>query len=404
MSLAFPMIQPLAVMSCLLLWACKDGNHTEPDGTPSVNPGPPPNVQFQASPRDSAVIYSGTASTPMFIIDPCVIKDDEGYHLFFSSLFCKTPLGLSASWDFDLPYEGNIGKLVTGLTYAFSPDQGLTWEIRNSPILAPSESEWENFRIETANAIVHDGTLHLFYCADGGRGGKPFLARYQLGAVSMALNGKSIRKNLLEEERVFERTRTEPLLPYVLDEASYMNNIQEPTVIRNGDHFELYFTGLTWKLPGEPAGVPGQGITRIATGRAILDDSLAVKEVREIAMPAPINTIEVRGGHGKYYMFGSMPNPKSKWGLIVYLTSEDGVRWSAPVTVLEGLPGTSFADNGAMCPTAVVEADRLVLFYAGMHVSPQRPADRWGAEAAPGQFLFVSLGRAESNSLPGIGR
>src|SRR5262249_10627735 len=147
MSQVIPMIQSLAVISCLLLWGCKDGNDTKADDTASVNPRPAPSVEFQASPGDSPVIYSGTASTPMFIIDPSVIKDDEGYHLFFSSLFCKTPSGLSASWDFDLPYEGNIAKLVTGLTYAFSPDQGLTWEIRNSPILAPSESEWENFRI-----------------------------------------------------------------------------------------------------------------------------------------------------------------------------------------------------------------------------------------------------------------
>lgn len=380
----------------LLYCGCASGTDAESNDTLSVNPAPQQQLTFQPCPAGSPVIFSGTVNTPMFVIDPCVIQDKEGYHLFYSSLFCKTPSGLSAYWNVDLPYEGNITKLVTGIAYAFSSDQGLTWELRDSPILTPGEAEWENFRVETANAIVHEDTLHLFYCADGSRNGKLFIARYQVGVVSMALNGKTIRENLIGRKRVFKQTRTKPLIPYVLDRRSRFNNAQEPTVLYNRGHFELFFTGLSWKLPAEPKTHPDQKITGIAVGRAILNDSLEVEEIREIPVSIAINTIEVRRARGKYYMFGSVPDPANGRGAIAYLTSDDGIHWSQPVTILERRRNTTFADDAVMCPTAVLEPDKVVLFYAATHTSSERPKDRWGAQSSRDRFLFVTLGRAVS--------
>ena len=50
---------------------------------------------FSREPVDRPVLTSGTADTPMIVMDPCVISDADGFHLFFSSFFCDTPNGLS---------------------------------------------------------------------------------------------------------------------------------------------------------------------------------------------------------------------------------------------------------------------------------------------------------------------
>ena len=43
-------------------------------------------MRFHPSPEESPVIFSGTADTPTFPMDACAMKDEEGYHLFYSSV------------------------------------------------------------------------------------------------------------------------------------------------------------------------------------------------------------------------------------------------------------------------------------------------------------------------------
>ena len=359
-------------------------------GPPSAEIQDP--LRFRGDPEDAPVILAGSPTSPMFAMDACAIQDEEGYHLFYSSLFVETPSGLSPFWNSSLPYEGNIEKLVTAIAYAFSSDRGLTWQFREAPVLTPGDLEWENFRVETSNAIVHDNQLHLFYCADGDRNGKAFHKRYQIGLVSMPLNDKSIRENLMDEQRVFSRTRTTPLLSYVTDDASYRNNVQEPSVIydEERDRFDLFFTGLEWKLPGEPENHAEQQITRVVVGRAILNRAFEVEQVTVVPMPHTINLIEVRKFQGKYHLFGVGLGNKA----IVYTTSDDGSKWSEPVTVVEVNPKSHFASFQVASPTVVVDGDELVLFYSGMSMSQHRPDNRWAAQFGTETFLSVSLGRA----------
>jgi hypothetical protein len=134
-------------------------------------------LDFRRDPADRPALASGTAETPMAVMDPCVIADAEGYHLFFSSLFCETPKGPSLFWRPELGDEFNILKLPTGIAYAFSADRGRSWEVRPTPLLMPAAGSWDDHRVETASAVVKGGVLHLFYCADS----KQRLARYQVG-------------------------------------------------------------------------------------------------------------------------------------------------------------------------------------------------------------------------------
>ncbi|MHB9080780.1 MAG: hypothetical protein ACYC3X_25165 [Pirellulaceae bacterium] len=70
------------------------------------------------------VLTSGTADTPMIVMDPCVISDADGFHLFFSSFFCDTPNGLSPFWKAEFGEQFDTQKLTTGIAYAFSSDRG----------------------------------------------------------------------------------------------------------------------------------------------------------------------------------------------------------------------------------------------------------------------------------------
>src|SRR5271166_1096083 len=50
-------------------------------------------LAFKREPADRTVLTSGTPETPMIVMDPCVIADAEGFHLFFTSFFCDTRAG-----------------------------------------------------------------------------------------------------------------------------------------------------------------------------------------------------------------------------------------------------------------------------------------------------------------------
>src|SRR5262249_22267625 len=111
-------------------------------------------LDFRRDPADRPALASGTAETPMAVMDPCVIADAEGYHLFFSSLFCETPKGPSPFWKPEFGDEFNILKLPTGIAYAFSADRGRSWNVRSTPLLMPAAGGWDDLRVETASALL----------------------------------------------------------------------------------------------------------------------------------------------------------------------------------------------------------------------------------------------------------
>lgn len=48
---------------------------------------PAQELNFAKDPADRPVIASGVAGWPAFPADPAVIRDEEGYHLFFTNIF-----------------------------------------------------------------------------------------------------------------------------------------------------------------------------------------------------------------------------------------------------------------------------------------------------------------------------
>jgi hypothetical protein len=365
-------------------------------------PEPSVVLEFNRDPADVPVLSSGTDDTPMIVMDPCAIKDAEGYHLFFSSFFCETPTGLAISWDPGAGNPNDIANLTTAIAYAFSPDQGRTWTVRPTPVLLPGEAEWEDHRIETASTVVVGDTLHLFYSADGHRDGELFAARYQIGAVSLYLAGTTIREAFMDREAVFARQRDEPILPGVTDRHSFRNNVQEPSILRVGDHFELYFVGLGLAHPNEAIDYPEQETRPVGLGRAILDDAFEVIEVSDSALVDLAIIIEVRKIGDTYLLFSTLPGDGEvhQGERIGYFTSEDGLRWSRKCPILVGEQGPDFDRWAAMSPTVVPESDQLVVFYTALSGAPEPPEGRWGIPLPENRRLYGTLGRAVAPAPP----
>jgi len=110
-----------------------------------------PYGDFALEPADHPVIDQGYSGWPLFTADPGVLRDDDGnYHLFFTSLFCRTGDAWSLFWDPTNPDDCTLDDPLGTIAYAFSSDRGRTWEIRSDPVVLPSESGWDSGDLETA--------------------------------------------------------------------------------------------------------------------------------------------------------------------------------------------------------------------------------------------------------------
>jgi hypothetical protein len=381
----------------------------------------PPSLKLalQRSPADSPVIGSGETGAPLLVMDPMVLKDGEGYHLFYSTFFCKDVGGqLNYSYDPHNPARCDLSQPVSAIGYAFSADRGLTWRLRPTPVLAPGVNDWERYKVETAYVVRVKDELLLFYSALGFVDGKLLNNRFQIGAAFLKLGSRTIEDALLKTPETFVRRRKEPVLPLELVKTSFFNNVQEPSVIYRQGRYELFFIGIGLTLPDKPpcAGPAtvchGQSFTELGLGRAILDRDLNVVERTETPLAGTnwtLNMPEVTYRKGQYLMFSAGFGKEAFGGVhrgefIQLSTSADGLHWSRPEPVLSPRGGLQFDGWAATTPTAVWDRNQVILFYSAFGPrSFGRQCDmtaRWGISVAhkehPDQdtCIDVTLGRA----------
>lgn len=354
---------------------------------------PSVSLHFRREPELAPSLGSGTSVAPMMVMDPCILADHEGHHLFYSTVFCQTDDGLTQFWRPEYGEQFNIKKLVTGISYAFSADRGNSWVIRKSPLLLPTSNGWDNYRVETAAALVRDNVLHLFYCADN----KQLPARYQIGEVSLRLKAQPLSKTLLDESLALTRQRESPLLAADYRKTSFRNNIQEPSVVFRNGRFEVYFVGIQLTHPSDEMESLGQDISRIGMGRAILDKDLKLIEITSKPLVELANIIEVKALGDVLIAFTTLAasGPAHQGERIGYRTSRDGSHWSQVREVLT--PRSGHFDNWAcMSATFVEDQGDLVMYYTALEHSTARPNSRWAIAIGPDSWLFSTLGRAES--------
>ncbi|HEX3052424.1 MAG TPA: hypothetical protein VHP83_17315 [Aggregatilineaceae bacterium] len=366
-------------------------------------------VTFTKTPADVPVIAAGLAGVPVFMADPVVYTDEEGLHLFYTSIFCEKAGQTYFSWN---PANQDDCLLVSdsGATgYAFSADRGLTWTFRETPVIIPGPEEWDSEKVETPFVTRVGDTVYLFYCATGDHDGKLFSLRYQIGVATLDLAGRSVKQAFLTDGDVMVK-RPAPLLAYNLAEPAADNNVQEPCVVFRDNSFELYFIGLGLALPDQGLDAPGQGIESINFMRATFDADLQPISGPELLNSSVIvNMPEVHYRDGMYYLFYTTFNPtidddEFHHGEIVgYATSADGLTWEDGGIILEPGESGAYDDWGLMAPTASFQEDQTILFYSAWGLSdhpafPVQPDGRFGLPLSEDRTIYSNIGRAISTT------
>jgi predicted GH43/DUF377 family glycosyl hydrolase len=395
----------LAVMLLALLWLFLLVLGCGKSKTTSKPPVVPTSLEFIKNPAGGPVVSSGTAGWPIFPADPAVLKDNEGYHLFFTTLFCKSGGSYYYSWDSHNLGACNITNVVGTIGYAFSADKGLTWQFRGSPVVLPGPEGWQSGDLETAFAALWGDTLYLFYSASGSYSGQPFPNRFQVGVAILGLNGETIRQRLMTDAVTFQK-RPEPLLPFNTSATTFDNSTQEPSVVIKDSLFEVFYAGVGFSLPEQSADAPGQTITSVGMAKAVFDRNLNLISKSNGYILPDANITEVKYVGGIYHVFSTTleqgefhQNEK-----INYYSSTDGSSWSAPKILLYPGTGDAFDNWGIMAPTVVVEDQSIVLFYTGWKMEdhkcfpePFPPDVRFGRPSDNDtKCIYGSIGRAVS--------
>jgi predicted GH43/DUF377 family glycosyl hydrolase len=364
-------------------------------------------LAFERRPSNGPVVNSGVKDWPAMPSDPFVLKDQVGYHLFISVLFCKLtaegsnkygrPVG---EYFYSVDLENNqlcdLNDTRYTIGYAFSSDKGLTWKFRTTPVFMPADGDaWDSGYNETASVVKVDDTLYLFYSGFK-HDEKP---RYQIGVASINLEGKSTYEMFMTGHRMFDRQgRTEPLIPKRLD--SFDNNTQEPSVLFRNNQFEVYYTGL--KLKDDNI----KNIEGVSLGRALFDRNLnLISRPAEPFIPNKwVNIQEMIYLDSKHYLVYTSDGSGElhKGENIAYIVSSDeGRTWSASRTILSPRSTSEFDNWGLMAPTIVYDKDRFVLFYSAWQAANFKCADnpterRVGITISEeSKCVFLTMGRAE---------
>lgn len=361
---------------------------------------------FVKDPASQPVVSSGTAGWPMFPTDPAVVKDEEGYHLFYTSLFCNASGTYHYSWDAGDLASCDITDVVAAVGYAFSSDRGYTWEFRGSPVILGEDQSWCE-EIETPHLAVLGDTLYLFYSALGEYQGRFFSQRYQIGVATLDLNGETIRERLLTDLAEFT-IRPEPLLPYNVSAASFDNNTQEPSVVIRNGMLEVFYVGVGFSLADKPIDASGQSIVSVGMAKAVFNSKLQLLEKSPGYILPNTNITEVKYFDEMYHVFSTTLEDGEfhKSERINYFQSDDGETWLSSGILLS--PGSTFDNWGMMAPTIVVEEDEIVMFYTGWSIEnqpcfpePLTPDTRFGRPSDnDNKCIYGSVGRAVAERTP----
>ncbi len=386
------------VAAVAIAWGCASEESVPGDATLPSFP------TFRRDPVDRPVVSTGTAGLPSMVADPCVVADSEGYHLFYTTLFCRKPDGTySYSWDPDRPAECSLNQSYGTIGYAFSADRGLTWQFRKTPVVPRGQESWNDIDIETPFVSRVDDRLLLFYSALGTMGGRELQHRFQLGAAALDLQGRTIRTALMEDDSLFGH-RAQPLIAADFSQRHGVNNAQEPSVVLRDGRLELFFISIGLALPDKGIDAPGQEVS-VALRVALFDQDLSMLETPSAPLTSGgvTNITEVRRFDGRYHLFATSAElDDHEDDQIVYSTSDDGRHFTAPQTLLRRRAG-AFDNWGLMAPTVVVEPHSSLLFYTAWEVQEHAcrlsgPGGRFGMaiESRPqeARCLYPTLGRA----------
>ena len=355
-------------------------------------------LTFIKTPGDKAVIRTGGQDLPTTSWDPYIHVDEEGYHIFFTSIFCKEGDDYNFSYHSGNKDTCKLSDSFGSIAYGFSRDKGLTWEFRKRPVIyGGGKTGWDDHAIETAHVTRIGNKLHMFYSGTS----MAMQSRYQIGKGDLDIDDSSIYNTLMKNGKTFSRP-PRPFLARQDKVSDLTNNIQEPSVVVRDDRIELYWIGLSWKLPDKPEGAPGQGINGIGLMRTAYDLNFNLLEQSKEPVARDVNITEVKYFDNYYYMFFSTfaDGDFHKNETIGVMTSPDGLKWGDRKIILTSGQIDSYDGWGMFGPTVAKDGNELVLFTTTLSVEKGRvdhehlkPGERVGI-ALDNKTVYGGIGRA----------
>lgn len=322
--------------------------------------------------------------------DPYVLKEGSKTHLFFGSLFCKSPAGYQLFWDPQQPKACDLKEVIFAIGYGFKAHpQDPGYKFRSSPVLAPAApGQWDDHYIETPAVIRVEQDTYLFYSAWNQRQWK----RYQIGVARLTSPTGPLEQTLLQTDRPFQRLQPDPLLPYSGQLQRFdRENTQEPSVVYRDGRFELFYLGIQArnKQSQQPLGNgpldDSAEFESLSLGLACFDRQLQHQPCPQQldqqpllqttfkqgqAQGAMVNIPEVRWSEALqryllfYTDFATGTGPQFQGNQIAWRHSVDLKNWSAAQMALA--PGADPEANwGLASPSFQLQGRQLELYYTG---------------------------------------
>lgn len=299
--------------------------------------------------------------------DPSILKDDEGYKLYYTCVgVTQEEIDAAAPLD-PIP--------ISRICVAVSADGIAFTRHPNNPILGLSESGWDSDALETPFAMKIGGEYWLYY---NGKDAQDMVDvingdKNTLGSIGLAISSDGI---------TFAKSEADPVLnPSPLtDPVSYVGSwdswvVEGPCIIEVESEYWMYYGGAGSEVAGEMINSIGlakssDGInwTKAFQNPIINEGNASSWDRYHVIDPSVVryNNRYMLWYHGGDMYFGH-DEEYSNFNIGVAY-SVDGIGWSKdssnPALENNVLDWTS---SGIMAPSVIEESDKFVMYFHGLN-------------------------------------
>jgi predicted GH43/DUF377 family glycosyl hydrolase len=299
--------------------------------------------------------------------DPCVLKDGDGYKLYYTCVGV-TQEEIDAAAPFDPTPKARICLAISddGIIYTRHP---------NNPILDLSDSAWDSYALETPFVMNIGGEYWLYYYGYDTTEIEDVISgdKTTLGSIGLAISNDGI---------IFTRYSNNPVLePSPLtDTDNYVGSwdswvIEGPSIIEVGSEYWMFYGGAGSEVAGEMVNSVGLAIspdgkkwTKAIQNPLLNEGSASSWDRYHVIDPSVIkyNNQYILWYHGgNTYFAGDGEYSNFNIG-VAY--SDNGIEWvkdsNNPVLENDVLSWTS---SGVMAPSVIEESDKFVMYFHGLN-------------------------------------
>ena len=326
-----------------------------------------PEKQWQFDPMNPVINNGDDIIDIVTASDPCVLKDDDGYKLYYTCVgVTQEEIDAAAPLDPTPICRICVATSNDGITFTRHP---------NNPILDLSENEWDSYALETPFVMKIGAEYWLYYNGKDTEYMQDVINgdKITLGSIGLAISNDGI---------TFTRTATNPIFePSPLtDPSNYVGSwdswvVEGPCIIEVGSEYWMYYGGAGSEVAGEMINSIGlakssDGMTwRKAPQNPIINEGNASSWDRyHVIDPSVIkyNNRYMLWYHGGDIYFAA-DEEYSNFNIGVAY-SVDGINWvkdsSNPVLKNNVLNWTS---SGIMAPSVIEESDKFVMYFHGLN-------------------------------------